>query len=260
MLFSKEQKDKTTTNSIMLRVRDDLPPFLKNYLPDGHRNGRPFVTLTYAQSIDAKIAKQRGVRTTISHIETKEMTHYLRYFHDGILIGSGTVLADDPGLNCKWIGPNNDPDESMEGKSPRPIILDPKLKWKYSGSKMEELCNQGMGKPPIVITTKTPKVKEANVEYMIMEPDANDRISWKSILDTLRRNYDMKSVMIEGGSHVINQLLMCSELIDSLIVTIGSIYLGSEGVTVSPPDEVKLKDISWWKGTSDVVMCSRLQN
>lgn len=73
-----------------------------------------------------------GVRTTISHPETKTMTHYLRHHHDGILVGSGTVLADNPGLNCKW-GP--DP----AANSPRPIIIDTKQKWRFDGSKMQEL-------------------------------------------------------------------------------------------------------------------------
>lgn len=62
----------------------------------------PFVTLTYATSLDSRISAAPGVQTIISHPETKTMTHYIRYHHDAILVGVGTVLADDPGLNCRW--------------------------------------------------------------------------------------------------------------------------------------------------------------
>ena len=49
------------------------------------------------------------------------MTHYLRSKHDSIFIGIGTVLADDPKLNCRY----------DEKSTIRPIILDPKAQWKY---------------------------------------------------------------------------------------------------------------------------------
>lgn len=241
----------------MLRIRQDLPPFLSKYLPNTSEQSKVFVTLTYAQSIDAKISKGPGIRTTISHIETKAMTHFLRYHHDGILIGSGTVLADDPGLNCKWTPETNetDPKQLLEHNSPRPIIIDTKQKWTYTGSKMHELHTQGMGKEPIVVVAREPSIREPGVSYLVY----GDRpIEWSILFDRLLKEYNIKSVMVEGGAHVINQLLARPDVVDSLIVTIGSVYLGENGVTVSPPEEVKLTDIEWWTGTSDSILCSRL--
>lgn len=241
----------------MLSIRNDLPPFLDKYLPSHSNNRKMFVTLTYAQSIDAKISKGPGIRTTISHIETKAMTHYLRYHHDGILIGSGTVLADDPGLNCKWapdpgaIYPNHD----LEEYSPRPIIIDTKGKWKYTGSKMHELHTNGMGKEPIVVVAMEPAIKEAGVSYLVY---GDEPIEWNILFERLWNEYQMRSVMVEGGAHVINQLLARPDVVDSLIVTIGSVFLGEEGVTVSPPQEVELIDIDWWSGTSDSILGARL--
>ncbi len=60
--------------------------------------GRPFVTLSYAQSVDGSIASARGLRSTLSGPESLRFTHALRAGHDGILVGVGTVLADDPEL------------------------------------------------------------------------------------------------------------------------------------------------------------------
>ncbi|CAI4270407.1 CQS_1a_G0003450.mRNA.1.CDS.1 [Saccharomyces cerevisiae] len=232
----------------------DLPQFLQNYLPNAVQTEntiQPFVTLTYAQSLDARISRGPGVRTVISHPETKTMTHYLRYHHDGILIGSGTVLVDDPGLNCKW-GPN-----SAEN-SPRPIILDTKQKWRFYGSKMQELFNKQQGKPPIVVVTSDPIIKEEHVEYAICPiNEATKRIDWKKLFEILKKDFNIKSVMVEGGANVINQLLLRNDIVNSLIITIGSTFLGNSGTEVSPPQTVNLKNISWWKGTTDVVLCAR---
>jgi 2,5-diamino-6-(ribosylamino)-4(3H)-pyrimidinone 5'-phosphate reductase len=60
---------------------------------------RPHVTLTYAQSLDAKIAGVRGKQLRLSGKESMEMTHWMRTMHDAILIGIGTALNDDPQLN-----------------------------------------------------------------------------------------------------------------------------------------------------------------
>lgn len=62
----------------------------------------PFVTLTYAQSIDGSIAAVRGVPTLLSGPASMKMTHTLRTLHDAILVGIGTVLADNPSLNARF--------------------------------------------------------------------------------------------------------------------------------------------------------------
>lgn len=62
----------------------------------------PFVTLTYAQSIDGSIAAVRGVPTLLSGRASLQMTHTLRTLHDAILVGVGTVVADNPSLNARF--------------------------------------------------------------------------------------------------------------------------------------------------------------
>ncbi|KAG5340920.1 hypothetical protein C0989_012543 [Termitomyces sp. Mn162] len=60
---------------------------------------RPLVTLTFAQSIDAKIAGQHGKQLILSGKESMILTHWMRTMHDAILVGIGTALNDDPQLN-----------------------------------------------------------------------------------------------------------------------------------------------------------------
>ncbi|CCF59173.1 hypothetical protein KAFR_0G01390 [Kazachstania africana CBS 2517] len=234
-------------------LRDDLVPFLAPYLPsnDVSAKERPFITLTYAQSLDSRISAAPGVRTAISHSETKTMTHYLRYHHDGILIGSRTALADDPGLNCKF----NDEFE----KSPRPIILDLSQKWRFQGSQMYTLYKQGRGKPPIVVVRGAPTLRENDVDYLIFSQ--NERyIDFEILFSRLEAEFGLHSVMVEGGAFVINELLARGDLVDSLVITIGSVFLGKNGVEVSPANSLELKDIDWWNGTRDAIMCARFLN
>ncbi|KAG0670079.1 2,5-diamino-6-(ribosylamino)-4(3H)-pyrimidinone 5'-phosphate reductase [Maudiozyma exigua] len=243
------------------RIKPDLIPFLETYLPNTEevaQTNKPFVTLTYAQSIDARISLGPGIRTTISDIETKVMTHYLRYHHDGILIGSGTVLADDPCLNCKWH--KDDTDTNFAANSPTPIILDTHQKWKFKDSKMYHLFKKTEGKSPIVVVHNKPIVEEQDVKYLVIEDGNDKKIDWKILLQKLYEKYNIKSIMVEGGAYVINDLLLRPDIVDSLIVTIGSTYLGSGGVQVSPRSATSLTDVDWWKGKKDSIMAARLSS
>lgn len=235
-------------------LREDLPGFLKPYLPQllGPQATRPFVTLTYAQSLDSRISKGKGIRTTISHPETKTMTHYLRYHHDGILIGSGTVLADDPGLNCKYGS------EQGYSHSPRPIVLDSRQQWKFKGSKMEDLYLNHQGKAPLVVVPEIPTEREDNVTYLVCPYESPSRVDWDALLSKLHDEFDMKSIMVEGGATVINDLLLKPTLVDALVITIGSRFLGRSGVEVSPIQSTELESVEWWRGTADAVLCARL--
>lgn len=85
--------------TVYKEARDFLDPIYHDALL---LNDRPFITLTFAQSLDGKIAKQ-GQQILISGKESMAMTHRLRTLHDGILVGIGTALIDNPQLNGKFV-------------------------------------------------------------------------------------------------------------------------------------------------------------
>lgn len=234
-----------------------LPAFLQPYLPaQAHAPDRPFVTLTYAQSLDSRIAAQPGTRTHISHAETKTMTHYLRAQHDAILVGINTVLADDPALNCRY--------GDTGAHQIRPIIVDPGFRFApvALGSRLLANLRAGTGlKPIVVVSSETPlggALHDQVALYVdIMRvPPAGGTLPWEDILGGLKRR-SINSVMVEGGACIINTLLNTS-LVDSLIVTVGPVYLGAAGVQVSPASPVRLARVTWWTGVQDSVLCATI--
>lgn len=266
----------------------DLPAVLEQYLPrsgrrDDNSNGLPFVTLTYAQSVDSKIAARPGTRTHISHAETKTMTHYLRAFHDAILVGVNTVLADDPSLNCRYpIGGRESASGALNNVSIRPVVVDPEFRVAETllDLKMVHNYRTGTGLKPIVVVADEVHVPD-NVsdvvdilrlksacnggDYGSKTGAAVKRVfQWAQLLENLRRVHGLESVMIEGGAHIINTLLnechpsTAAPLVDSLIVTIGPVYLGQDGVGVSPASPLSLKNVRWWTGIQDSVMCATM--
>lgn len=259
--------------------------FLEPQLPprDGStsRPDMPFTTLTFATSLDSSLALSPGTRTALSGPQSKAMTHYLRSRHDGILIGVGTALADDPGLNCRLDGVGGYGGEGLDCQ-PRPIVIDPTLRWDFSDdSKLFQLCREGRGRGPWIVTTvheppaeKVALLKKYGGQFISLNIPTSEsgthRIDWTQLLATLRSN-GLRSVMIEGGGHVINSLLEPTYmgLIDRVIVTIAPTWLGQGGVVVSPArrfdgegnsmSAARLKNVQWYPFGEDVVLCGQVK-
>ncbi|ODV78270.1 riboflavin-specific deaminase [Suhomyces tanzawaensis NRRL Y-17324] len=240
----------------LIPLPESLKPFLESYLPQKNQQDalRPFVTLTYAQSLDSRISSKPGQQTVISHLETKTMTHYLRSRYDGILVGIGTVLADDPKLNCRFT-------EDGNTFSPRPIVIDPKAQWDYTKSTLRKINESGKGLAPYILVDESVGPTESTIlelaggKLVRLPLLANRGDNWSLILKKLLE-LGVHSVMVEGGAKIINDLLVSSSLIDSIIITVGPVFLGNEGVEVSPSKHVNLTAVKWWTGVQDSVLCA----
>jgi 2,5-diamino-6-(ribosylamino)-4(3H)-pyrimidinone 5'-phosphate reductase len=256
--------------------------FLNPYLPPENGLETPFAwaTLTFATSLDSQLALSPGTRTVLSGPQSKAMTHYLRSRHDAIMIGVGTAVADDPGLNCRLQGVGGYGAEDLEGQ-PRPIIIDPKARWDFSDeSKILSMVRQGRGQAPYIITSRAtpPTAKKDLLEkyggkYITLQshtaPSGENQLSWSDVLRSLK-NEGIRNVMIEGGGGVINSLLEPSSqsLINSVIITIAPTWLGQGGVVVSPRRRFdagqaipasRLTSVIWQPFGEDVVLCGRIK-
>ncbi|KAK0715784.1 riboflavin biosynthesis protein [Lasiosphaeris hirsuta] len=274
--------------SYAIQLEPHLPP-LQPTSSSGSSGGsplptRPFVTLTFATSLDSSLALAPGVRTVLSGAESKAMTHYLRSRHAAICVGVGTAVADDPGLNCRLSSPPGQP-----AHHPRPVVIDPHCRWDFTAeAKVLQLARAGRGLAPFVVTAvrEPPEEKLQLLEgcggrfiYVAAEPGAPEpasgdgagstRLRWADVLAAVKRE-GLDSIMIEGGGYVINSLLVApdSELIDSVIITIAPTWLGQGGVVVSPPRTIdadgkptaplRLTNVSWHPLGEDVVMCGKI--
>lgn len=239
-------------------LKDVFAEFLAGYVPGRTVNGqRPFVTLTYAASLDSCIASAPNTRTAISHEETKEMTQYLRSVHDGILVGCGTAMADDPGLNCK---------AGLE-YSPRPIIVDPNLRWAISEtSKVIRLAKSGEGLGPWLVCRQGVRAQFPDRLALVQSvggdiielPSPDTSFDFDALFSALAQR-GLKSVMVEGGAQIIAQLLALPQLVDSLVVTVAPVYFGTGGVRVSPDRAARLCNVKWFRGTTDVVLAANME-
>lgn len=258
--------------------------FLESFLPQ-ERNSScnpsdarlPWVTLTFATSLDSALSIAPGVQTALSGPESKAMTHYLRSRHDAILIGVGTAVADNPSLNCRLSGVGGYGGEGLAGQ-PRPVVIDPHGRWQLNATtKILNLARQGQGKAPWVVTTIEPDPERARLleevggGFIVMDGDGSDERSalrWKSILQAIRAK-GIGSIMIEGGGGVINAILSTenASIVDSVIITIAPTWLGQGGVVVSPPRTAgqnalpvaRLKQTVWRQLGDDCVLCGNVE-
>lgn len=237
---------------------------------------KPFVTLTFATSLDSQLSLAPGVQTVLSGPDSKAMTHYLRSKHDAILVGVGTAIADDPSLNCRIEGVGGYGGEGLNGQ-PRPIVIDPACRWEFTTeSKVIKLAREGKGRAPWVVTAGCMKQEKKDIlegvggrvlnvtSMQTLVP--NTSLEWADILQMLAGE-GIQSIMIEGGGRVINDLLSFEKftLVDSVIVTMAPVWLGKGGIQVCPERAEgkerlpvgKLKDVKWIPLGDDVVLCGR---
>ncbi|KAJ5731049.1 uncharacterized protein N7483_005557 [Penicillium malachiteum] len=258
--------------------------FLQPYLPNvdkyhAEKRTYPHVTLSYASSMDSKISLRAGMQTVLSGPEAKLMTHYLRSRHDAILIGVGTVLADNPGLNCRLEGAGGFGGLGRMWQ-PRPVVIDPTGRWPiHHDDRILRTAVEGKGRAPWVVVSPGAPLNSERVVLLkgyggdflrIIEYNQDWRLRWEAILGALAQE-GIKSVMIEGGGTVLSELLNpeYTNLVDSIIVTVAPTYLGHGGVGVSPESKLdnegnpnaalNPRDVKWTPLGQNVIMCGKIR-
>ena len=205
---------------------------------------RPFVTLTFAQSLDGSITRRRGEPLALSGSESMKMTHRLRAEHEAILVGIGTVLADDPSLTVRLV----------EGENPQPIIVDSQLRCPLDARLIGRNCW-------IATTNQASQQQKQQLESLgakiIVLPSTEDgRVSLTALLDWLAEQ-SIHSLMVEGGARMIQQFLR-ERLVDRVIVTIAPLFVGGLKSVGSLPENMILQDVTYEQMGADLVVSGRL--
>lgn len=177
--------------------------------------GRPFATLSYAQSLDGSLAAYRGEPMTLSGPEALTMTHRLRAVNDGIMVGIGTVLSDDPRLTVRRV----------PGDDPRPIIIDSELRFPTDAAMLDESSPV----PWIITTEHAPADRRRTLErngLLVIPVTATEdgHVDLRAALEAIG-THGISSIMIEGGARIITSILE-RRLADHLVLTIASVMVG----------------------------------
>ncbi len=210
-----------------------------------NREGIPFVTVTYAQSLDGSIAGLHGEPVAISCNESLIYTHALRACHDGILVGIETVLSDNPALSTRLV----------EGDSPRPIVLDSMLRMPHTAQLLD---SENAVRPVVFTTNKSTQASQESLRakkacVKVLPANAH---GWLDLGEVLRSLGEMgiKSLMVEGGGKVITSFIQ-SQTVNHLIVTLSMKMIGGRtvlnpqqmqnGLRGALPMELSLSDVHW---------------
>jgi riboflavin-specific deaminase-like protein len=177
------------------------------------------VTVTYAQSLDGRIATLTGESRWISGGGTLRFAHELRAGHDGILVGSGTALRDDPELTCRIPG----------RRSPVRVVLDSGLAIPVESALVK---TAPLHRTLFLATEDAPKEKarllaDRGVEVASIGGDSRGWVDLREALGELAKR-GIGTLLVEGGSSVITSFLR-ARFVSRLVVIIAPLVIG-EGV------------------------------
>ena len=226
--------------------------------------GFPFVTLKTAMSLDGKIASYTGHSKWITNDASRNFVHKLRDCHDVILVGIGTVLADDPSLTTRLSEKNLN---AYQGKSPVRVIVDSKAKTPLTATVLNDNC----AKTIIAVSSseaepeKINALKEKGAEVLIIN---NDEQNGGILLpELLKKLGELKytSIFVEGGATINASFLKC-DLVDRVYWFIAPKIIGGEnakgpigGTGVDTVDQaVKLKDIEITQIDEDILVSANI--
>jgi diaminohydroxyphosphoribosylaminopyrimidine deaminase/5-amino-6-(5-phosphoribosylamino)uracil reductase len=194
---------------------------------------RPWITLKAALGLDGRMAVKSGESNWITGTTARVWAHLLRSGHQGLLVGAGTILRDDPELTVRHTC----------GKSPLRIILDTDLSTSPEAKALRGGC--------LVLTCsenaeRKHRLEAAGAEVCLV-PRKDGRVDLKAALREIASR-DVQMLMVEGGPTVLSSF-MREELCDAAAFFVSGVLMGSgpgpaDGLSFeSMKDAARLKNL-----------------
>lgn len=203
------------------------------------REGRPYVTLKLAVSVDGRIAAAGHKPVQITGEAASARVHLLRGQNDAILIGIGTAMADDPLLTCRLPG--------MEARSPVRVVLDRALR--LSGN--SRLVHSARTTPLWLIASETAEAAAATKlgaagahVFHLPTQDHQPGLDLKAVLHILSAQ-GITRLLVEGGAKVASSFLKAG-LVDEFWLFQGKQAIGSDGVAALDGQSLETAIASGW--------------
>src|SRR5712692_7163455 len=159
--------------------------------------GRPLVTVHYAQTLDGRIASRTGDSRWVSGEGSLRLAHELRAAHDAVLVGIGTVLADDPKLTVRLV----------PGDSPVRVVVDSRLRIPLDAYVLDtSVARTIIATTPLASEECAAAIRARGAEVLRVKADADGHVELSDLLSRLRDD-GIRSVLVEGGRGIITAAL-----------------------------------------------------
>lgn len=207
--------------------------------------GTPWVILKWAQSLDGKLATSAGHSQWITSDGARKEAHRLRGYVDGVIVGVGTVHADDPQLTCRMVRPR---------RVARRIVVDGRL----SVPLYSQLVHTARQVPTAIVCTervagehaeKVAVLRDGGCELVVLPEAGPGRVDLRGLLGWCG-SQQMTNVMVEGGGHLLGQFLD-EGLADEVAVFVAPMVIGGgapAAVRSSEPGAPMLQAVTPWPG------------
>lgn len=179
----------------------------------------PFVCMKAAMTLDGKIATHTGDSKWVSNETSRKIVHQLRNKYMAIMVGSATVIADNPELTCRL------PDG---GRNPLRIVVDSKASCPQDSKVFQVTENK---KTIIAVTNEAPddkleRLRSAGVEVLVLPKDKNGKVDLCALINELgERKID--SVLLEGGG-TLNFSALQAGIVDRAVMFVAPKIVGGK--------------------------------
>lgn len=183
--------------------------------------GKPYVVAQLGQSLDGRIATPTGASKYINGPSALDFLHHLRASVDAVVVGVGTVLADDPLLTVRRVA----------GRNPSRVIIDPHGRLPREA---KCLCD-GSADIYVVSTAENYDIEGIRTLSLAAGPDGIDP---RDIVSGLHR-LGMRRLLVEGGANTVSRFLAAGA-VDRLYLLVAPMLLGSgkTGLAMPPIDQL----------------------
>jgi riboflavin-specific deaminase-like protein len=170
---------------------------------------RPYVIAQLGQSLDGRIVTGPDQPPAINGPDGLRHLHRLRALVDAVVVGIGTILADDPRLTVRLV----------DGPSPARIVIDPHFRLPATA---KLLADDGV---PVYAIQNHPAPRPGPMRALIIPPIPNRPIPPAAIIACLA-DLGFRRILIEGGAHTVSNFL-AADTIDRFHVTIAPVIIGN---------------------------------